>query len=146
MGLDIRKAIEDDVTHVLEEAERPMSAEEILPHLHPIMPSANDIADALASLSARGDVEREGSYYRRHAVVPIDTLFAPPLREQATQIVELIRALDRKSGHGARLGVVLKAAEGRGVPSDRTLDIIARLRIEGEAYSVGGDRLRLAKS
>lgn len=144
--MDMQRALEEQIARILEEAEKPMTAEEIVPHLDPILPTPTDVAEALRELSRRLPIERDGSYYRRPAAVPIASLFAEPLREDAQQVVELIRTLDRKSGHGARLPVLVNAAERRGLSRDRVLDIVAKLTIEGEAYSIGGDRLRMAKN
>lgn len=146
MSERMREELERQVARLLEEAERPMRVEEILPHLHPIMPSPNDIADVLQGLAHEKRVEREGSYFARATPVPVDALFVSPAsRDAARVILDVIRELDERSGDGARFPVVVKAAQKRGVPPDRTLDIVTVLRNAGEAYSVGGDRLRLAK-
>lgn len=143
----MKEDLEQQVARLLEEAEKPMRVEEILPHLHAVMPTPNDIADVLQELTKDHRVEREGSYYHKATPVPIDHLFTTPLlREAASVIVEIIRELDERSGEGARFPAVLKNAEKRGVPTDRALDVVAMLRNAGEAYSVGGDRIRLAKS
>ncbi|HUR68276.1 MAG TPA: hypothetical protein VM370_03450 [Candidatus Thermoplasmatota archaeon] len=142
----IREDLERQVARLLEEAEKPMRVEEILPHLDAVMPDPNDVADVLQDLTAKKAVEREGSFYHRSTPVPIEHLF--PLtahREAAHVIVEIIRDLDARNGDGARFPVVMKIAEKRGIPADRVLDVVAVLRNAGEAYSVGGDRIRLAK-
>ena len=123
-----------------------MRVEEILPHLDPIMPSPNDIADVLQELSTEEKVARDGSYFAKATPVPVDALFqSKTTREAAHVVVEIIRALDERTGDGARFPVVVKAAQKRGVPPDRVLDVVTVLKNAGEAYSVGGDRLRLAK-
>lgn len=142
----MREELERQVARLLEEAERPMRVEEILPHLDPIMPSPNDIADVLQELANEKRVEREGSYFAKQTPVPVDTLFpSRASRDAAHVIIDVIRELDERSGMGARFPVVVKAAQKRGIPPDRTLDVVTILRNAGEAYSVGGDRLRLAK-
>ena len=143
----VREELERQVARLLEEAERPMRVEEILPHLDPIMPTPNDIADVLAALASEQQVEREGSYFRKPTPVPVERLFLTPImRDAAMRIVDIIRELDEKSGEGARFPAVVKVAQERGIPPDRTLDVVAILRNAGEAYSVGSDRLRLAKA
>lgn len=142
----MREELERQVARLLEEAERPMRVEEILPYLDPIMPSPNDIADVLQELAQEKHVEREGSYFAKATPVPVESLFASRTsRNAANVVIEVIRELDERSGNGARFPVVVKAAQKRGVPPDRTLDVVTVLRNAGEAYSVGGDRLRLAK-
>lgn len=146
MSEGMSEDLERQLARLLEEAERPMSVEEIFPHVHPVTPSLNDIADSLARLATEGTVEREGSYFFRSTPVPIDKLFATaPQRETARAIVEIIRELDAKTGEGARLPAVLRVAKIKGFDVDRVLDVMAVLRNAGEAYSVGGDRMRLAK-
>jgi hypothetical protein len=142
----MREELERQVERLLEEAERPMRVEEILPHLHPIMPSPNDIADVLQQLADGKKLEREGSFFGKATPIPVDDLFTSSASRQAAQaIIQIIRELDEKTGAGARFPVVVKTAQKRGIPPDRTLDVVTILRNAGEAYSVGGDRLRLAK-
>lgn len=144
--MDMRKQLEDQVARVLEEAERPMTAEEILPHLDPVSPTPNDVADVLAGLSDRRAVERDGSYFRRATPIPLASLFPEPMRDDAAKVIALMRTLDAKTGEGARYAVLVKLAQDRGLSADRVLDIVTRLKHRGEAYSVGGDRLRLSKT
>ena len=140
--------LERQITRLLEEAERPMRAEEILPHLDPVMPTVNDVADALNHMAYDGHVARDGSFYSKPTPVPVETLFTTDaLRDAARTIVEIIRELDADAnGEGARLPQVIGAAKEHGIPQPRALDVVAVLRNAGEAYSVGGDRLRLVKS
>jgi hypothetical protein len=146
MSERMREELERQVARLLEEAERPMRVEEILPHLDPIMPSPNDIADVLHDLAGEKRVEREGSFYGKATPVPIDHLFVSKAnRAAAVVVVDVIRELDAASGSGARYPVVVRAAQKRGVPAERVLDVVTVLKNAGEAYSVGGDRLRLAK-
>ena len=125
-----------------------MRAEEILPHLDPVSPTLNDIADALNHMAYGGQLARDGSYFSKPTPVPVDTLFTTDsLRTAARTIVEIIRELDADAnGEGARLPQVIGAAREHGIPQPRALDVVAVLRNAGEAYSVGGDRLRLVKS
>lgn len=142
----MREELERQVARLLEEAERPMRVEEILPHLDPIMPSPNDIADVLHGLAEDKRAEREGSFFGRATPVPIDHLFRSKTnRAVAEAVVTIIRQLDEASGEGAAFPRVVRAAEKRGIPRDRVLDVVTVLKNAGEAYSVGGDRLRLAK-
>lgn len=123
-----------------------MRVEEILPHLGPVMPTPNDIAEVLERLAQRHAVERDGSYFARVTPVPIDTLFASePQREAARAIVEIVREIDEKTGEGARMPLIVRAAKERGFDNERVLDVMAILRNAGEVYSVGSDRVRIAK-
>lgn len=135
------------VARLLEEAERPMRVEEILPHLDPIVPSPNDVADTLSRLASKKEVSREGSFFSKPTPVPIDTLFRTTAqRDAARVVVDLVRALDADSaGDGAQERAVLKAAGARGISVSRAIDAMAVLRNAGEVYSVGSDRVRLAK-
>lgn len=143
----MERDLEEQIARLFDEAEKPMRAEEILPHLHPVMPSANDIADVLGRLADKGRLRRDGSYFARERPPPLEMLFSnvsPAQREAAETIVDIIRTLDERSGEGASLRAVVSAAQKRGIPRDRVLDVLTMLRESGEAYSVGGDRLRLA--
>lgn len=146
---DTRKELERQLERLLEEAERPMTVEEMIPHLTPIMPGPNDVADALETMrsKAHGAVEREGSYYRKPTPVPVPSIFAatsPATRDAAALVVNILRDLDRE-GDGAPLKALMRAADRQGVPPDRTLDILARLKLAGEVYQAVGDRLHLTK-
>lgn len=148
MSEGMHRELEQQIERLLAEAERAMRAEEILPHLDPVMPNVNDIADALQQLTYHGRVARDGSFFSKPTPVPVDSLFTTDaLRNAARTIVEIIRELDADAnGEGARLPQVIGAAKEHGIPQPRALDVVAVLRNAGEAYSVGGDRLRLAKS
>ena len=146
---DTRRELERQVERLLEEAEKPMTVEEMIPHLNPIMPGPNDVADVLEALRAkkRAPVEREGSYYRKPTPVPVTELFAATSethRDAAEQVVDIIREMDRE-GDGAPLKRLVRVAGERGVPQDRVLDIVARLKLAGEVYQAVGDRLHLTK-
>lgn len=142
----MREELERQVARLLEEAERPMRVEEILPHLDPIMPSPNDIAEVLHDLAEEKRLDRDGSFFGKATPVPIEQLFSSQANRQAAGVVvELIREMDARSGEGARFPVLLKSAQKRGIPADRVFDVVTVLKNAGEAYSVGGDRLRLAK-
>lgn len=145
----IRGELERQVERLLEEAERPMTIEEMLPHLDPVMPTPNDVADVLAGLAERSDVRRDGSYYAKPTPVPVDHIFAaapPRHRQKARTVVELIRALDEEDGgEGASLQALLRAAGERGINREEVLDVVSRLRIHGEAYSPRKDSVRLTK-
>lgn len=142
----MREELERQVARLLEEAERPMRVEEIVPHLDPVMPSPNDVAEVLQEMATHHEVEREGSFFAKPTPVPIDHLFRlPEQRANAHAIVELIRDLDGASGEGARTPAVVKAAAGKGVSAEAALHALTILRNAGEVYSVGGDRVRLAK-
>lgn len=144
----IRSELERQLEVLLGEAEKPMTIEEMLPHLDPVMPTPNDLADVLGELARKSDVRRDGSYYARPTPVPIDHLFQGASRERrdmARTIVELIRALDEETGEGASLKSLLSAAKERGIPRDVVLDIVSRLEINGEAYSPRKDSVRLTK-
>ena len=146
----IREQLEQQVARLLEEAEKPMRAEEILPHLDPLLPTPNDIADVLQKLAADKSVKREGSFYAKPAAVPVEHVFqgAPPgAIDEARAVVETLRALDEESGgEGASFAAIVRAAGKRGVPRDRVLDIVTRLKQTGEVFSFRKDRLRLAKA
>lgn len=148
MSEGMHHELERQIERLLEEAEQPMRAEEVLPHLDPVMPSLNDIADALHQLAYNGRVARDGSFFHKATPVPVDSLFTTDsLRDAARTIVEIIRELDvDANGEGVTLPQVLGAAKEHGIPQPRALDVVAVLRNAGEAYSVGGDRLRLVKS
>lgn len=142
----MREELERQVARLLEEAERPMRVEEILPHLDPIMPSPNDIADVLQGFAAEKKAHRDGSFFGKATPVPIDHLFSSRANRAAAEaIVGIIRELDGAAGDGARFPHVVRVAQTRGIPADRVLDVVTVLKNAGEAYSVGGDRLRLAK-
>lgn len=144
----IRAELERQLETLLGEAEKPMTIEEIVPHLHPVMPTANDIADILADLVGKSDVRRDGSYYARPTPVPIDQLFRDAgarRRNAARTIVELIRALDDESGEGASLSALLQATSQRGISREDVLDVLSTLRVGGEAYSPRKDSVRLTK-
>lgn len=146
---DTRKELEQQLGRLLEEAERPMTVEEMIPHLTPIMPGPNDVADVLEGMRAkrRDPVEREGSYYRKPTPVPVPALFAgasAATKDAAELVVDILRDLD-KEGEGAPLKALVRAAGKQGVPQDRTLDIVARLKLAGEVYQAVGDRLHLTK-
>jgi hypothetical protein len=147
MSDGMRDELERQVERLLEEAERPMRVEEILPHLDPVMPTPNDVAHILETLASEKRVDREGSFFGKATPVPVESLFKGEAeREAARAVVEIIRELDAGSeGEGARFPYVMLAAKRRGIPSGRVLDVVTILRNAGEAYSVGGDRLRLAK-
>ena len=138
----MREELERQVARLLEEAERPMRVEEILPHLGPVMPTPNDVADVLQELTQKHEVEREGSFFARPTPVPIDHLFrSPPQREVAQALVEILRGADE----GLTLRALLDAARERGVSKARALDVLAVLRNAGEVYSGGRDTLLLSK-
>lgn len=142
----IKEDLERQVARLLEEAERPMRVEEILPHLDPVMPTPNDVAEVLQELTDEKRIEREGSYFHRSTPLPLERLFGTPeQRADAQVLVDVIRELSAREERGAGLRRVLRLAQERGVPRDRALDVLAVLRNAGEAYSAGGDRLRLAK-
>ena len=146
---DTRRELERQLERLLEEAEKPMTVEEMIPHLNPIMPGPNDVADVLEQLRAkrRNRVEREGSYYRKPTPVPVPELFAATSeshRDAAELVVELIREMDRE-GDGAPLKRLVRDARQQGVPQDKVLDIVARLKLAGEVYQAVGDRLHLTK-
>lgn len=143
----MREELERQVARLLKEAEKPMRVEEILPHLDPILPSPNDVAEVLSELAHQPDVTRSGSMFKKRTPVPLDRLFhASAQRRAADVILAIIRELDEKhGGDGARFPEVLQVATHRGIPSDVVLDVVTVLRNAGEAYSVGGDRIRLAK-
>lgn len=142
----MRDDVEEQVRRLLEEAERPMTVEEILPHLSPVMPTPNDVAAVLDDLQRAGRAEREGSYYAMPTPVPVEALFdTPALREAARVVVELIRELDARTGEGAPYAALVRAAKARGVPPDRVLDVVTRLKHKGEAYEPKGSALRLSK-
>ena len=143
----MREELEKQVARLLEEAERPMRVEEILPHLDPVMPTPNDVADVLQDLASKQEVEREGSFFARPTPVPIEHLFqSPAQRKVAESLVEIIRELDSASGEGASTPALVKAATRKGHASEIVLDVLTVLRNAGEVYSVGRDRVRLAKS
>lgn len=137
----MRRDLEHQLVRLLEEAERPMRVEEMLPHLDPVLPTPNDLADVLAGIR----VEREGSFYRRSTPVPTAQLFPGAAREEADVVVEILRGLAKTAGEGVTYPSLMRAAQRRGLPRDRVLDIVARLKQAGEAYTLGDDRLRLAK-
>ncbi|HET6405401.1 MAG TPA: hypothetical protein VFH78_12205 [Candidatus Thermoplasmatota archaeon] len=142
----MKEQLERQVARLLEEAERPMRVEEILPHLDPVMPTPNDVADVLQGLAQKQEVDREGSYFGKATPVPIDHLFTSERqRNAAREVVDIIRGIDERSGEGARVPAVVKAALARGLEADRVLDAVTVLRNAGEVYSVGGDRIRVAK-
>lgn len=142
----MKEDLERQVARLLEEAERPMRVEEIVPHLDPVMPSPNDVADVLQDLAARHEVEREGSFFAKHTPVPIERLFHTEARRDAgRKIVEIVRELDERSGEGAPTPAVVRLAKERGLDTDAALDALTILRNAGEVFSVGGDRVRLAK-
>lgn len=145
---DTRRELGRQLGRLLEEAERPMTIEEMIPHLHPIMPGPNDVADVLEEMRGKDPrMEREGSYWRKPTPVPVEGIFpeaGPGHREAAEAVVEVLRELDVE-GEGAPLRKVLDAAGSRGVPRDRALDIVARLKLAGEVYQAVGDRLHLTK-
>ena len=127
-----------------------MTIEEMIPHLDPIMPGPNDVADVLEGLRARpkGGVEREGSYYRKPTPVPVERVFQGASAEHldAVQlVVGLLREMDNE-GEGTPFPRLVQTAKARGVAPDRVIDIVARLKLAGEVYSASGDRLRLTKS
>lgn len=144
----MRSELEAQIVRLLEEAERPMRVEEILPHLHPVMPTPNDVADVLGDLMQRGEAERDGSFFSRLTPVPVDHLFgrsAPVHRDAAEIVVALIRELDSATGEGAPYPALFQAAARKGVPRERVIDIVTRLKHAGEAFSPRSDALRLAK-
>lgn len=142
---EMRRELARQVERLLEEAEKPMTIEEMVPHLDPILPGPNDVADVLEDIRRRrGDLEREGSYWRRPTPVPVASLFPAASRPMAETVVDLLRELDEDE-QGASYARVVAMAQRKGVPPDRVLDVVTRLKHAGEAYSVGGDRLRLSK-
>lgn len=142
----MREELERQVARLLEEAERPMRVEEIVPHLDPVMPSPNDVAEVLQEMASHHEVEREGSFFAKSTPVPVDQLFTTAWqREVAERLVGIIRAMDAASGEGASTAAILREAKREGLPPDRVLDVLTVLRTSGEVYSVGGDRMRLAK-
>lgn len=141
MSDGMRRAVERQLARLLEEAEKPMRVEEMLPFIDPVMPTLNDLTDVLAGMR----VEREGSFYRRSTPVPTAALFAGAARQDADVVVELIRGIDKRTGNGASYPSLVRAAKERGIERDRVLDIVARLKQAGEAYTLPDDRLRLAK-
>lgn len=145
---DTRRELARQLERLLEEAERPMTIEEMIPHLHPIMPGPNDVADVLGEMRERdARLEREGSYWRKPTPVPVKDIFpeaGPAHRDAAEVVVEALRELDVE-GEGAPLRKLLQTAKTRGVPQDRALDIVARLKLAGEVWQAVGDRLHLTK-
>lgn len=142
----MREELERQVARLLEEAERPMRVEEILPHLDPVMPTPNDVADVLQELASKEEVEREGSFFAKPTPVPIEHLFrSPTQRKVAESLVEIIRDLDETSGEGASTPALVRLAKKKGLAADAVLDVLTVLRNAGEVYSVGRDRVRLAK-
>lgn len=148
MSDGMKDELERQVARLLEEAEKPMRVEEIIPHLDPIRPSPNDVAEVLTDLAQKRDVTRDGSFFRKPTPVPVDALFHVPAHKKAADVVlAIIRELDEANDEdGARFPEVLKVATDRGVPSDLVLDVVTVLRNAGEIYSVSGDKIRLAKS
>lgn len=148
MGDEMRDELERQVARLLKEVERPMSVEEIVPHLSPVMPTPNDVADVLEEFRRRGEIRREGSYYRRPANVPVEHVFArasPEHREMARTVVALLRDLDSE-GEGTPLPALVQAAAKRGVPQEKVVDILTRLKQSGEVYSPKANRYRLLKA
>lgn len=144
---DARRELERQLERLLEEAEKPMTIEEMIPHLDPIMPGPNDVADVLENLRggpASAPVEREGSYWRKPSRVPVDHMFGPAIRDAAGTIVDLLREMDPE-GEGTPYPRLVQEARARGVPPDRVLDIVTRLKHAGEVYEAMGSRLRLTK-
>lgn len=145
----MRRDLERQLQRLLEEAEKPMTIEEMIPHLDPIMPGPNDVADVLDELRrARGGVaalEREGSYWRRPAAVPVEHLFAQGVRDAAGTVVELLREMDQ-DGEGTPYARLVQRAKEKGVPAERVFDIVTRLKHAGEVYEARGSRLRLTKA
>ena len=146
---DTRQELERQLGRLLEEAEKPMTIEEMIPHLNPIMPGPNDVADVLEAMRAdkRSRVEREGSYYRKPTPVPVPALFAqagPAHVDAAERVVGILREMDAE-GEGVPLRALLRGAHEQGVPQDRALDVLARLKLAGEVYQAVGDRLHLTK-
>lgn len=142
MAHRMKDDLEEQVARLLEEAERPMRVEEILPHLGPLMPSPNDVADVLQHLAAEKKVEREGSFFHKATPVPLEKLFpGPAARADAAILVAILR----ETSEGLSLVQLLTQAARRGVPRERALDALTVLRTAGEAFSAGGDKLRIAK-
>lgn len=144
----MRDELEEQVSRLMEEAERPMRVEEIIPHLSPVMPSANDVAEILAAMLRKDEVERDGSFYARSKESRVDEVFqgtSPTHREAARIVVDLIRQMDERTGRGAPYSALLKAAAKRGVDQERVFDIVTRLKHKGEAYMPEGNTLRMAK-
>lgn len=142
----VREQLERQVARLLEEAERPMRVEEILPHLDPVVPTPNDVADVLLKLTEAHAVEREGSFYGRPTPVPVEALFAesPPATKHAADVV--VQILREGGVEGVPYADVVRSAGRHGLAPDRVLDIVTRLKQTGEAFVVFGDRLRLAKA
>lgn len=142
----IRETLEQQVARLLEEAERPMTVEEILPHLDPVFPTTNDVADVLHKLAAEHEVEREGSLFAKATPVPLDVIF-PGVPAATRAAAEVIVEILRKGGaEGVAYPVVVRTARKAGIAPDRVLDIVTRLKKHGEAFTLAGDRLRLAKA
>lgn len=142
----IREQLERQVARLLEEAERPMRVEEILPHLDPVMPTPNDVAAVLHDLASKREVERDGSFFTKPTPIPLGRLFGSDAqREVAARLIGIIREMDAAGGEGAGTAAILRKAKREGIPADRALDVLTILRNSGEVYSVGGDRMRLAK-
>lgn len=143
----MRDELERQVARLLEEAERPMRVEEILPHLDPVMPSPNDVAEVLHDLAEKEDVQREGSFFHKQTPIPLDSLFHVAAQKKAAEVViAIIRELDTANDEdGASFPEVVKVATERGISAGLVLDVVAVLRNAGEVYSVGGDRVRVAK-
>lgn len=122
-----------------------MTVEEIVPHLDPILPDPNDVADVLEEMrrAREAALEREGSYWRLPTPVPVESMFPPPVHDDARLVVDLLRELDGDEGAGIA-DVVRKAGE-RGVARDTAIDVLTRLKMAGEAVEVARGRLSLAK-
>lgn len=143
---DVRRQIERQLDRLLEEAERPMTIEEMIPHLDPVLPGPNDLADVLEAMRQRAKdaVEREGSYWRKATPVPLGSIFPAQSTPNAEVVVDLLRELDAE-GDGAPYPTLVARARERGVPPDRVLDVVTRLKHAGEVYEASGRRLRLTK-
>lgn len=145
---DTRKELGRQLERLLEEAEKPMTIEEMIPHLDPIMPGPNDVADILEELRGRragAALEREGSYWRKAAPVPVEHLFAKGIRDEADTVVGLLREMDH-DGEGTPYARLVQLAKEKGVPPERVFDIVTRLKHAGEVYEAHGSRLRLTKA
>lgn len=141
----VRKELERQLERLLEEAERPMTVEEIVPHLDPIQPDPNDVADVLEEMrrTREASLEREGSYWRLPTPVPVESIFPATVHDAARTVVELLRELQGEEG--ASIAAIVRKAGEKGIPRDTAIDVLTRLKMAGEAVEVARGRLSLAK-